>query len=340
MINASILFYLIAAWLMISIVIKPKYCYDFDAKNVLPLRGILALSIIAVHLYFKLYYIPVVLSFCSWGRYIVAVFFFITGYGLTYAYEKKGNGYLDGFLSRRVRKIMFPYLLCILAYQVYQLLHFRKFDYIFQINELGGDFHDILLPTSWFVVAILAFYVSFYFVLKIVQSIRIGILCLLIWSFSYYYILRDFNWGYYWTESIFAINLGMIFSCYEGTIKNEYIKQSHFFNIIGLLFFLLMYIIIPTISDSSGYSLPHWYSLFSVTTFPLFFVLIIYNQRLSNSSILNFLGTISYEIYLVQGAFCKMVTIDNPFLYVLFVYSLSLFLAWILKKFCSFIYSL
>lgn len=333
----STLCVIVGIWLFITILVSvykgSKTNNSFDVKNVLPLRGILAISIIAVHLNHKLHDMSFMSSFVSWGVYIVSIFFFVTGYGLTRAYIEK-DAYLDDFINKRVKKVLFPYLFCVFFYQLYQYSQYHSFNYFVHIIKAGCYFPDVLLPTSWFVIVILVFYVLFYFALRINRSIKIGMLLLIICSIVYYSLLRYWNWGYFWTESVFSINLGMIFSYYEKKIKSVYVNNVGIINFGGILSFLVIYILLPIISANYNIPIPHRFSLLFLNLLPLFVVLAIYNQGLTQSKILNFLGTISYEIYLVQGAFCYMLwqVTKNPLLYIVMVFSISILSAWGLKK--------
>ena len=90
--------------ILISLVTKkifesPSYTYNFDISTTLPLRGILAVSIIIHHIT-KEYDFSILISdinispiniFQSMGASIVAVFFFLSGYGLAHSYIRGGN---------------------------------------------------------------------------------------------------------------------------------------------------------------------------------------------------------------------------------------------------------
>ena len=98
--------------------------------------------------------------YCSIGLFAVSVFFFISGYGLMYAYLHKKN-YKDCFLKKRCLPLMICYVLaCLLQ------------------NGLNGDdylsFKNILLcgyvPFSWFILSILCLYLMFYIAISIFKN--------------------------------------------------------------------------------------------------------------------------------------------------------------------------
>lgn len=81
------------------------YCFDVRRTN--SLRGVLAILIILHHLSSK-----IDILFLKWfhdfGAPIVSMFFFVSGYGLIKSYLKKGTAYIDGFLAKRLGKILPP----------------------------------------------------------------------------------------------------------------------------------------------------------------------------------------------------------------------------------------
>lgn len=65
--------------------------FRFDKKAVLPLRGILALLIILHHVAEEIPSIAIFAQLTYWGKYIVSIFFFLSGYGLCISYVNGGG---------------------------------------------------------------------------------------------------------------------------------------------------------------------------------------------------------------------------------------------------------
>ena len=63
-----------------------------------------ALSVVVCHLCKLIYLGPVFSQFFDFGTYAVAVFFFLSGYGLTYSCIYKKN-YLKDFLKKRLLQL-------------------------------------------------------------------------------------------------------------------------------------------------------------------------------------------------------------------------------------------
>ena len=95
---------------------------QFSKQATVPLRGLLATGIVLHHLSLRLVEASPDCSwlwsqFSFWGAPIVAVFFFLSGYGLMVSLITKGQKYLDGFLKKRLLKIVLPLVLCSIVFE-------------------------------------------------------------------------------------------------------------------------------------------------------------------------------------------------------------------------------
>lgn len=144
------------------------------------------------------------------GAFICSIFFFITGYGIEISHLNKSN-YINNFFSKRVSKVIIPFFISILFYQIYCFY----FEGAIHLNTttitdllLKGMTNDIL-PASWFIFAILYFYVAFYIscLIKLKRTnnkykYQTSILFLLLLIYILYCKLHNF--GFYWYNSIFS----------------------------------------------------------------------------------------------------------------------------------------
>ncbi len=116
---------------------KPKAdLKPFSVEALMPLRGVLAVFIVLHHCVLRTdgagADVPWVLSqFSFMGAPVVAVFFFLSGYGLTRSLKCKGEAYLHGFLHKRLSKILIPLVLCSIVYS------------LVDITILGGIFRTL-----------------------------------------------------------------------------------------------------------------------------------------------------------------------------------------------------
>lgn len=309
--------------------------FNFDVQHTLPLRGLLAFLIITHHLAQVVWVqeIPVIREFMSWGGVVVGQFFFITGYGLMASYLKKGDNYLKGFLWRRLAKLLPPILIATFCYLA-----------LVSLLTQSNAFHTITnlrygtapLPTSWFVYAIIFFYFVFYLSARLFQ--RKGLIIISLWIISSLYIglLYYLHWEDCWYKSIYALNIGFTYAYYEDDIK-VFIRRHPLaiagctiglFTTLVLMWFFNSYIFVT--------NFPLWKSIVYYAT-PLFTIGATYLFGAIPSPLLKFLGKISYEVYLTQGAFVTLFSSmrDNWILYFISVYCFSIFFAWLLHKLCS-----
>lgn len=87
-------------------------------------------------------------DFQRWGSLIVGIFFFISGYGLSYSLHYK-VGYIRNFFLHRIAKaLLLPYMGALLFYFV---LNGNWSDYSFfdHISRVSGP---SLIPNDWFVL--------------------------------------------------------------------------------------------------------------------------------------------------------------------------------------------
>lgn len=93
--------------------------YHFGIEESTSLKGILILGVVLSHLQifcFKPQDYPIINGFAVLAQ--VGIFFFISGYGLTSSFQKKGQLYLHGFLSHRLFKIIIPLLIATCLYLI------------------------------------------------------------------------------------------------------------------------------------------------------------------------------------------------------------------------------
>lgn len=150
--------YIIALLLIFVCVVKCAFCKiknqpirlgSFSVKDTKPLRGLLACLIVICHVSFKFDSEHYGWPFTSFGSAIVSVFLFLSGYGLTVSFEKKGNEYLKGFIPRELKKLLPPFL-------IVSTIWIAISSYLFDGNITEGFtwIHMLCATTSLFLVCI------------------------------------------------------------------------------------------------------------------------------------------------------------------------------------------
>ena len=318
-----------ATFVILNKLRKSKFTlYDFNLQRTLPIRGLLALLIIIHHSSQRVteLHLPIIGSFIYWGGPILGVFFFLTGYGLMASYMKKQNAYLSDFISHRFLRLLPAFIIATTAYLSYFSIKTDTNAFV-KITKLIDGVTP--LPTSWFVYAVLLSYLMFYFFARILKSPNKLMIAMWVFSLLYAELTRHYNWGFWWYSSIFSLNIGICFAVYERRIK-QILYKSHWV----LLTFIWLLIVIETfiISGIIGSR------LFSEIPFnaimPLSVVFFVYVLGMRDLPILRAIGTISYEVYLVQGAIANelMILNYNLILYLCMVIILSLVCGFVLKK--------
>lgn len=307
---------------------------QFSKQATVPLRGLLATGIVLHHLSLRLVEASPDCSwiwsqFSFWGAPIVAVFFFLSGYGLMVSLITKGQKYLDGFLKKRLLKIVLPLVLCSMVFEA------------ISITLWGGQIADFrkdwpFLPNCWFCVTIIIYYFAFYITALLFKSSPIKV-AYSMWLFSFVYVflfkVMDFyNW---WYQMVLSINIGMTLAYYETAIRNVLYKYKR---TIVLLLFLLTFL--------SAY----WASCSKTDNFPVGMMvlslvvgLLIYSslclRPIKSNRLLTFFGRYSFEIYLIHGAVIS-VLFGMAYTYIprwwhvftILTFLATFFFAWILRK--------
>ena len=217
----------------------------FTLDATLPIRGVLALFIVLHHLSLRLtYLIPEVplfhlTEFQSWGKPIVSVFFFMSGYGLIKSYQLKGNSYLDGFLTKRMFKIMFPYIICCILY-----IPFNDNNISSTLSLETWKTDCPFLPSSWFVIAIFILYSFFYLSARLFSAVKNTIIFAYLLSIVMIFILMGLDFRSWWWKDLICFNLGMSISFHEDFLRRVLLRNIM---LIICFCFLLVTLILPNL---------------------------------------------------------------------------------------------
>lgn len=101
--------------------------YNFGIQESNALKGILSLGVVLSHLQIfclKPHDYPIVNQFPVFAQ--VGIFFFISGYGLVAAYQKKEMDYLYGFLKHRLSKVVLPLVLATIICTIEKEMFFSE----------------------------------------------------------------------------------------------------------------------------------------------------------------------------------------------------------------------
>ena len=261
--------------------------YDFSLSNTYSARGFLILLVVLHHL-FREYPIEIISHETEYyGKFAVACFFFLSGYGLMYSLQKKGKSYLNGFLAKKFHNLL-PLVLSLTLFMFLLRYCFGG------ICEIDSIIHSSLtiLPNSWFVWMLLFEYFAFYIIFCIcgTKHLVIGGGIMLLTNVLACIILSNIGILTFWYARLFAINSGLFVAIYEGKLR-RLLSHNAVFIFVACLLSIWIWYIHPTsrlliIVDN---------------LIPLVLYVICYFNNLSGYKILHWLGKYSLEIYLVHG---------------------------------------
>lgn len=235
------------------------------------------------------------------GRYAVAFFFFLSGYGLMLGYGKMGERYLDGFVHKRLVKILVPYGLavcvsCAMKWNEYGVAQFWE-------NVLTGE---SVVSFGYFVEALLALYCCFYAMMRAFGKLY-GPWMIVPSTLSLGAMFFLWNWNAHWYISLLGFPTGVLVCRYENCMR-RYFALS----VSGVVVALLLIVLVRTTCEGLNNVLL-CFALLIVPTFCITLYFLTSYLIIRKLSPLSFVGKISYEIYIYQGVvFSLCYTVFGP----------------------------
>lgn len=353
------IFYLILAVILL-LRVKPasKGAWFEDTLSLRPSKGLLgfcAVSIMLHHMSQTIYFAgedPGVLMFMvDIGVCFVGMFFFFSGYGLYSSLRDKPD-YLKGFWKHRLPAILIPFYLCNFVF----ILGSYLAGYQFKKGELLPYLTGAILMNSqmWYIVEIFILYLLFFLVFRLIKNrdaacIVYGILLMGLIAFSLR--LGHDNttptqglWfhGEWWYNTTLMIWVGILFARWERQILSVIRKCYAVMLAVFVVLTVFLYRRTLYMLQTKGY----WYEWDGYPgyqekwqtlgvqfcfVFVLVFTVVILLQKIKCSNkILDFLGKIALELYLIHNLFLLYMPIKNRGFYILACYAASILLAVIL----------
>lgn len=275
---------------------------DIDQTN--QLRGIAILLVITGHLWVHVSAhrgVPVL------GDYAVSFFMFLSGYGLFTSYKNR-DFKLSVFLKKRLLKLYFPYfiatVLILFLDHFFLIRNYSVFDIILTFAGINISTEIRHLDYArWFITLLLTYYVVFALIKALRVHARVELTFLFL-AGAMLILLRLVHLSpFSKTHQIMAFPLGCLVSYHYCGIRNVVMainKQTF----IALLVLCTLVVIV------SGYGflyLDNPYIKLVANNFLVFWFLFAIilalnaNSRVGGSVFLGYMGSISYELYLLHG---------------------------------------
>jgi peptidoglycan/LPS O-acetylase OafA/YrhL len=288
------------------------------------LKGIFAIGVLIHHLYLcSGLFRETVIGSCLQitGVLSVAIFFFISGYGLYSSCHYKGEAYIKSFPKKRIVPFYFLILFYLAIYMLFE--NFVLKEKITLANVIKSlTFGGGIISNGWYLQVQLLLYLLFFLTFYIIKKnqARITLIlceCLLIAILTYAY-------GYLSTsyETIFAFPMGMIWFEIYPNIKRYFQKKKYMILYISIEFIIFFVCLISSkLLKNIIVAL-----ILKMISSVLFTILVATSINLFNveNKITKWLGKYSTEIYIIQGLFLglfhsEFINISNPYLYALIV---------------------
>lgn len=217
-----------------------------------------------------------------WAAMGVAVFFFLSGYGMFLALDKRQGSIDFKYVQSKIKRLFLP-LLIYWAVELIALLIFNRQDltpHIFREMFMFSIHPDI---ENWFFKVIVPAYVIMFglFMTRIPNSARVILLFTL--SIAYMLIIRKAGFGSWWYNTILCFPLGALVAC-----KKELFEKLPpvIVCITGLICMAALYVF-------------HFNSIVFNAITPFMFIYLIRMVNINNK-LLNFIGVNSFLFYFIE----------------------------------------
>lgn len=324
--------------LLILIGCKATVEGDYLSKDsTLALRGFLAVAIILHHLSEKTGTGVIFPFMVHTGYLIVAIFFFLSGYGLSVQYQKKGNAYLKSFFCNRIVYIFLVWVFFGIIYYIYHIS--TGIDITIKDALISFVYGKPIVKFSWYIAVQLWMYVFFYIAYSISKSndwYRIGVVTLSLILLAVVYSILKYESIWYISNGTFVVGLAfpILKNRYDVYSKNHWVPCLILWAIFFSLFSMLPIVIEHYYVESS------WIRTVSriVSTMVFVMMIITFLQKIQlKSRLWSIIGECSLEIYLIHGLIMILFR-GNPFyvssdcLWTTVVVITSILMAWPLHK--------
>ncbi len=296
---------LLIACLYKTTFIKGKDCFfeePLKLANIIPLRGILAVEIVLGHTYGHLENNSLLYFNNRIGVWVVGIFFFLSGYGLNYSFHRKKD-YLEGFLVKRVGRILFPFVIvCIVNYFL----------------GLCGSLLDCMFQ-DWFVVEMTLIYCIWYFVYRYLpEKYAVPVFAFLVLALNV--LGTYYGTGSRWYGSTACFLLGISFEKNEKTIFS-YCRAGYGKKVGICVAFFVLGGISFVLSENNLFANT---LTINVTCILLCIIVYLFMMKIKTGNALtHFLGCISWQIYVSHRTFLKVydqLEVANDFMYMFLLF--------------------
>lgn len=274
-------------------------------------------------------------AFENVGVVFVGMFFFFSGFGLLKSLHKKED-YLKGFFRKRFPTVLIPFFICNLIFYIHNLRILPA-----ELQPQGLDHVKYLLgwwllnSHMWYVVEITILYLAFYFIFRLIKKESVAMLAMTVFTVAMIAgsacLNHGDNWfmGEWWFNSTFLFLVGMYVARSEEKLvsfaKRFYVLLLVIFAGAAAGFYVLTDYVLNEYSYYAEYGLPEGDPQIIINRFiclgsqvamvlaAVCLLLLIGMKLRFHNPVLDFIGEISLELYLIHNLFFDY-TAGNPFI--------------------------
>lgn len=280
------------------------------------LKGLMALGIIFNHLSFELNYIY--LKPFKYIGVVIGLFFFISGFGLTISMETKKDYF--GKFKLRILKVLIPFAISFVIYTIYWII----------MNEIKNKTIFSIVKYSWYIYEIILLYLLFYIFYKNFDFKKATIfftVMLIIILVIMFYLKLSANWY----RSSLSFIAGIIIAKYKKQIS-IFLKRKWLLKLFCITFLCFTLLVIGKFYNLGLIEL-FTYNIANIL-FILAVLIILSKVKKLNNKLFNFLGSISFEIYLYHGLILNAIlrTSWNDIVKIIVIPLLSIIVASLIRQ--------
>ncbi len=280
--------------------------------------------------------------FSDLGFFPVAVFFFISAFGLTTSYIKKGDKYLNSFIRNRIIPFYIIIVVLLVVYFAEQILIGKEVSMNVTAIVRYFTFGRTIIGSGWYLQVQLLMYILFYLSFRFIRTPALKIISVFSGTAIYYLVTCLRGYAGFWYVGVLAFPIGILFAFFKDGYDDFFdtnIKRLIFMVMESLLIVVLFLCKHYIIEDALIQALLQTVlNLLSVSA-----VLLLMRSINIKNPITVFLGKISLGIYLLQGIFFdlysnKYIKIENQWLYFLLVVISTVLFAMLFERFTALVY--
>lgn len=205
----------------------------FRKEKTYELRGICMLLIILHHCFLRNHVSSSFDSiFYNMGYLCTGLFFFLSGYGLFYSYNRMGEAQVS-YLWMKLKKLLLPFI------YIWVFLLLLKLFGIYTESMYLIDFVSLRTPnrSTWFFEVIVGVYILTFFICKCFKDFYIRGAILFLLTFIYIKVCMHYGMGPWWWNSILCYPMGFVTAKVLENRQEQQINIFFIFIAIGILFY-------------------------------------------------------------------------------------------------------